>query len=117
MIELADGQSFAIAGLIQDKTRQAASKLPGLGDIPILGALFQSDRFERNETELVIIVTPYIVKPVNPDQIANPVTPFNEPQGEGDPPGPTTTTMRTISLKSGNGTTENNSRPAGFIVE
>ncbi|MCZ6772804.1 MAG: type II and III secretion system protein family protein [Proteobacteria bacterium] len=116
-VELASGQSFAIAGLIQDKTRQAASKLPGLGDIPILGALFQSDRFERNETELVIIVTPYIVKPVNPDQIADPVTPFNEPQGEGDPPGPTTTTMRTIPLKSGNGTTGNNSRPAGFIVE
>ena len=116
-VELASGQSFAIAGLIQDKTRQAASKLPGLGDIPILGALFQSDRFERNETELVIIVTPYIVRPVDPDQVANPVTPFNEPQGEGDPPGPTTTTMRTIPLKSGSGTTENSSRPAGFIVE
>ena len=116
-VELASGQSFAIAGLIQDKTRQAASKLPGLGDIPILGALFQSDRFERNETELVIIVTPYIVKPVNPDQVANPLAPFDEPQGEGDPPGPTTTTMRTIPLKSGNGTTGSNSRPAGFIVE
>ena len=116
-VELASGQSFAIAGLIQDKTRQAASKLTGLGDIPILGALFQSDRFERNETELVIIVTPYIVQPVNPDQIANPVTPFNEPQGEGDPPGPTTTTLRTIPLKSGSGTPEDSARPAGFIVE
>src|SRR3546814_792039 len=57
-VELASGQSFAIAGLIQDNSRQEHTKIPGLGDLPILGALFQSDRFQRNETELVIIVTP-----------------------------------------------------------
>ena len=78
-VELASGQSFAIAGLIQDNTRQEHSKVPGLGDLPILGALFQSDRFERNETELVIIVTPYVVQPVDADQLRTPVEPYRAP--------------------------------------
>src|SRR3546814_20696968 len=68
-VELASGQSFAIAGLIQDNSRQEHTKIPGLGDLPILGALFQSDRFQRNETELVIIVTPSIVRPVDADAL------------------------------------------------
>lgn len=62
-VELGSGQSFAIAGLIQQSGRQDIDKFPGLGDLPILGALFRSDRFNRRETELVIIVTPYLVKP------------------------------------------------------
>lgn len=75
-VELASGQSFAIAGLILDNTRQENRKIPGLGDLPILGALFNSDRFERNETELVIIVTPYVVRPVNPNQLKTPIDPY-----------------------------------------
>jgi len=63
-VELASGQSFAIAGLISANTNQDISKFPGLGDVPILGALFRSDNFQREETELVIIITPYIVRPV-----------------------------------------------------
>ena len=78
-VELASGQSFAIAGLIQDTTRQEHAKLPGLGDLPILGALFQSDRFQRNETELVIIVTPYIVRPVDADELRTPLDPYRAP--------------------------------------
>jgi len=78
-VELASGQSFAIAGLIQDNTRQEHHKIPGLGDLPILGALFQSDRFERSETELVIIVTPYVVRPVNADQLRTPLDPYRAP--------------------------------------
>jgi len=78
-VELASGQSFAIAGLILDNTRQDSTKIPGLGDLPILGALFQSDRFQRNETELVIIVTPYIVRPVDPDQLRTPIDPYRAP--------------------------------------
>ena len=62
-VELGSGQSFMIGGLINNTSTQDVSKLPGLGDIPILGALFRSDAFQRNETELVILVTPYIVKP------------------------------------------------------
>lgn len=64
-VELGGGQSFAIAGLLQNNVTHDVSKFPGLGDIPVLGALFKSDRFQRNESELVIIVTPYIVKPVS----------------------------------------------------
>ena len=64
-VELGSGQSFAIAGLLQRNTTQTGSGILGLGDIPILGALFRSDQFQRNETELVIIVTPYLVQPVS----------------------------------------------------
>ena len=60
-IELGSGQSFAIAGLLQDNTNQANNFTPGLGELPILGALFRSDSYQHNQTELVIIVTPYIV--------------------------------------------------------
>lgn len=64
-VELGSGQSFAIAGLLQDGSRIASSGLPFLGDVPVLGALFKSDRFRRNDSELVIIITPYIVRPVS----------------------------------------------------
>ncbi|MBX3501769.1 MAG: pilus assembly protein N-terminal domain-containing protein [Alphaproteobacteria bacterium] len=62
-VELGSGQSFMIGGLINNTSTQDISKLPGLGDLPILGALFRSDAFQRNETELVILVTPYLVRP------------------------------------------------------
>ena len=63
-IELGSGQSFAIGGLLQNNITSAVSRFPGLGDIPILGALFRSTNFQRQETELIIIVTPTIVRPV-----------------------------------------------------
>jgi pilus assembly protein CpaC len=62
-IDLASGQSFALAGLLQHNTSQNLSKVPWLGDIPILGALFRSNKFQNNESELVVIVTPYLVRP------------------------------------------------------
>ena len=62
-VELGSGESFALAGLLRNTTTQNVSKVPGLGDLPILGQLFRSEQFQRNETELVIIVTPYLVKP------------------------------------------------------
>jgi pilus assembly protein CpaC len=72
-VELASGQSFAIAGLMQNNSSFDHSRVPGLGDMPILGDLFKSDRFNRQETELVIIVTPYIVKPIDdPAMVALP---------------------------------------------
>lgn len=64
-VELGSGQSFAIAGLLQDNLTQTDSGLPWLGEVPILGALFRSSSFQRNQTELVIVVTPYIVHPVS----------------------------------------------------
>ena len=63
-VELASGQSFAIAGLLQNNVTQNINKFPWLGDIPVLGQLFRSEAFQRNETELVIIVTPYLVHPI-----------------------------------------------------
>lgn len=63
-VELGDGQSFAIAGLLNDQTTEFIEKFPLLGDIPVLGALFRSADYRRNETELVIIVTPRLVKPL-----------------------------------------------------
>ena len=71
-VELGSGQSFVIAGLLQNSLTQDLSKMPGLGELPVLGALFRSDRFRRNETELVIIVTPYIVRPVSAPMLASP---------------------------------------------
>lgn len=72
-IELGSGETFVIAGLLQRTSENLMSKVPGLGDVPILGALLRSSRYKRNETELAIIVTPYLVKPVgDPSQVAAP---------------------------------------------
>ena len=79
-IELGSGQSFAMAGLLMDNTNQTVNALPGIGELPVLGALFRSDSFVRNETELVIIVTPYIVRPVNdPTALRAPTDGFRFP--------------------------------------
>ncbi len=67
-VELGSGQTFALAGLLQDTTSTTTNGLPGLGDLPILGALFRSNGFQRHETELVILVTPYVVRPVDDPQ-------------------------------------------------
>ncbi|KAB7738885.1 type II and III secretion system protein family protein [Parvibaculum sedimenti] len=72
-VELASGQSFAIAGLFQNNVQNEVRDFPWLADIPVLGALFRSTSFQRHESELVIIVTPYIVQPVsNPDALGLP---------------------------------------------
>ncbi|MBW1860461.1 MAG: hypothetical protein JRI70_10450 [Deltaproteobacteria bacterium] len=65
IVELGDGQSFAIAGLMKENAREAVQKYPILGDLPILGALFSSKTFQTQETELIIIVTPHLVKPLD----------------------------------------------------
>lgn len=78
-IEMADGQSFAIAGLLQSDIQNAMNQVPGLGDIPILGALFRSTAFQRQETELVIIVTPRLVKPVAAGTLVSPTDGFIPP--------------------------------------
>ena len=81
-VELGNGQSFAIAGLLQNDIRHDVSKFPGLGDMPVLGTLFRSDRFQRNETELVIIVTPYVVRPVAAPLMAAPTDGLIPPTDE-----------------------------------
>jgi pilus assembly protein CpaC len=68
-LQLADGQTFVLAGLLDNKVQRQVSKIPLLGDIPILGALFRSTRYSNNETELMVMVTPKIVRPLNKDEI------------------------------------------------
>jgi pilus assembly protein CpaC len=64
-VELGTGQSFAIGGLLQNSLNDTINKVPGLGDLPVLGPLFRSTQFQHNESELIIIVTPYLVRPVS----------------------------------------------------
>jgi pilus assembly protein CpaC len=79
-VELGSGQSFMIAGLLSNHNSNAINRAPFLGNIPIIGALFRSTRYQRDETELVIVVTPYLVRPVsNPNQIALPTDGFRSP--------------------------------------
>ncbi|MFC0204309.1 type II and III secretion system protein family protein [Novosphingobium soli] len=78
-IELGSGQSFMIAGLLSNNTANTIQKMPGAGDLPILGSLFRSTSYRRGETELVIVVTPYLVNPVDSSRIALPTDGFNSP--------------------------------------
>lgn len=79
VVELKDNQSFVIAGLLKNYVRESVKKFPLLGDIPILGALFRSTRYQKDETELVVIVTPHLVKPINGDEFPLPTDSFEDP--------------------------------------
>jgi pilus assembly protein CpaC len=68
-VELGDGQSLALAGLLQNDMSTSVTRIPGLGDLPVLGALFRSTSYSRDETELVVMVTPHLQAPMNPDQV------------------------------------------------
>ena len=73
-VELRDGQSFAIAGLLQTKNTRAISQVPWIGSVPVLGALFRSSDYQQQETDLVVIVTPHLVAPAAPGQrLASPL--------------------------------------------
>ena len=75
-VELGSGQSFMIAGLMSNNANSSIEKAPGIGDVPILGNLFRSKSFRKGETELVIVVTPYLVNPVNDGDIRLPTDGF-----------------------------------------
>lgn len=78
-VELGSGQSFMIAGLLSNTAQNTLTKMPGAGDVPILGSLFRSTRYRKGETELVIVVTPYLVNPVNANDIKLPTDGFQSP--------------------------------------
>ncbi len=78
-VELGSGQSMMIAGLLSNQLGSSVEKIPGAGDIPILGALFKSNGWRRNETELMIVITPYLVKPVSDSQIVLPTDGIHTP--------------------------------------
>nr|WP_231739337.1 type II and III secretion system protein family protein [Novosphingobium sp. FSW06-99] len=75
-VELGSGQSFMIAGLLSNNSTNTITKMPGAGDIPVLGSLFRSTAYQKGETELVIVVTPYLVHPVDANQIKLPTDGF-----------------------------------------
>ena len=110
-VELGSGQTFAIAGLLQDSMTGNRSALPYLGDLPILGPAFRDDQFNRGETEIVILVTPYVVNPVNdPNALRIPTN------------GPITTDMDHMlylrtSPNTGQRTLARTPDVAGFIVQ
>jgi pilus assembly protein CpaC len=78
-VELSDGQTIGIAGLMNENMRSAVNKFPGLGDVPILGHLFRSQSFQKGQTELVILVTPKLAKPIKPADIKLPTDGLVEP--------------------------------------
>ncbi|GAA4879572.1 type II and III secretion system protein family protein [Ferrimonas pelagia] len=82
-VELGDGQTIAIAGLLSNTIRESMDELPGLGEIPVLGQLFSSQEYRNGETELVILVTPRLVRPVNKDDLLLPTDGFVDPTDLG----------------------------------
>jgi len=78
-VELKDGQTIAVAGLINESLREAVNKFPGLGDLPIIGYLFRSQSFQKGESELLIAVTPRLAKPIAPQDLHLPTDSFVEP--------------------------------------
>lgn len=82
-VELADGQTIGIAGLINENLRETVTKFPGLGDIPGIGALFRSQDFQKGETELLILVTPHLAKAAAPGELRLPTDSFEEPSDMG----------------------------------
>ncbi len=81
-VELRDGQSFAVAGLLQNDSRLTQNQLPWIGDVPVLGSLFKSSGYQKHDTELVVIVTPRLVQPLTPGQVA--ASPLDQTQPAND---------------------------------
>lgn len=118
-VELASGQSFAIAGLLQNNVNQDLSKFPFLGDLPVLGTLFRSTKFQRGESELVIIVTPYLVRAIDARKMATPVDGLNVPsdyqriiEGRLTHKDPETQPLASPTVRS-----ETTTKAAGFIYK
>lgn len=109
-VELGDGQTIGIAGLISDNMQSSAQRFPGLGDIPLLGALFSSQQFQSGQTELVIFVTPQLAQPINAKQMRLPTDSYVPPgdmdfylfgrlQGKGESKSGSNTTSSNVSLE------------------
>ncbi len=78
-LEMRDGESFAIAGLLRDETRTTVNQLPFFGSLPVIGSLFRSTEYQNGETELLIVVTPRLVRPIRPDQVRLPTDRVRDP--------------------------------------
>ncbi len=103
-VELGSGESFMIAGLLSNTSNSSVSKLPGIGDVPILGNLFKSDNWQKNQSELMIVITPYLVKPVNASDIKLPTDGYKAPDD-----------LERIFLGKTNDSGDNSPRPGPMI--
>ena len=104
-VELGSGQSFMIAGLLSNQASSSVDKYPGIGDVPVVGALFRSNGWKRNQTELVIVVTPYLVQPVSESEIALPTDGYNTPND----------LERILLNKEADGSGKNSERPGPTV--
>ena len=120
-VELRDGQSFAIAGILQDEFRDSATQVPFLGDVPILGALFRSANYQRSQTELVIIITAHLVSPTSGEALALPTDRVRPPTENelflyGRVAGDTSNATRR-STRGGEAATQDFSGNYGYVME
>jgi len=109
-VELSSGQSFAVGGLLQSDTSDVLAMLPGLGQLPILGKLFSSKNYQNNKTELVIIITPYLVQATDPGRLMQPVDNVTRPPGDIE-----FVLQRTDGLDPLSGNTPRLTGAAGFV--
>jgi len=112
-VELPSGGSFAIAGLMQHTTKQQIDAFPGVKDLPVLGALFRSRDFQNQETELVVMITAYLVNPTSEAQLAMPSDGFITPT---DPETLLLGHLNTIYKKEAKPLTPQAQAPVGFVV-
>jgi len=118
IVELASGQSFVIAGLLSEASSENIHKTPGLGDIPILGDLFRSEQFQRDETELLIVVTPYLVRPVSDQRIPLPTDPFmRSPQAPAMSAYGSATVAQTVPVPSAGALGSSQANSAKYILD
>ncbi len=105
VVELGSGQSFMIGGLLSNQASSSVDKYPGIGDVPVVGALFRSNGWKRNQTELVIMVTPYLVNPVTESDIKLPTDGYNTPND----------LERILMNKEADSSGKNNERPGPSV--
>ncbi|MBL8542298.1 MAG: type II and III secretion system protein family protein [Hyphomonadaceae bacterium] len=117
-LEMSSGSSIVLAGLIQERTRHAYEGVPGVMNTPVLGSLFRSRDFVNNETELVIIATPYLVRPTSPNQIRTPADGFLNPsEGESLLTGRLNSLYRPARGSAGAEAQEQLQGPHGHVIE
>ncbi|MEO1554472.1 MAG: type II and III secretion system protein family protein, partial [Pseudomonadota bacterium] len=115
VVELPSGGSMMLAGLIQSRSRQTIDQLPGIKKLPVLGSLFQSRDFINEETEMIVIITPYLVDPAKKDELKTPADGF---VNASDPKTIFFGKLNAQYAEAGKGlSTENYSAPVGFIEE
>lgn len=121
-LEMSSGSSIVMAGLIQERTRHALEGVPGVMNTPILGSLFRSRDFVNNETELVVIVTPYLVRPASPDRLRTPADGYRNPsEGESLLTGRLNSLYRPVDADGGAGDGNQQAAslhgPHGHVIE